>query len=74
MPVLFILSLKNYHQLNGFRLNLPEYSPFSHERMLLLCEALPVYVLKIEKLRFKVTENEEKEVNVVYLWNSKRFE
>jgi len=50
IAALFVISLKNYHGLNGFRLNKKQYSAYHREREVLLCEGLPVYVLKVEQV------------------------
>jgi len=51
-PVLFIISARNYRGYSGFRLNLPQFSPFHQEQEILLMDGIYIFVLKVEEYHF----------------------
>jgi len=53
MPVLFIISFKNFNKYSAMRLNSPAYTPYPAEKEVILCEGAPMIVLDVEFTRIK---------------------
>ena len=47
--VLFVFFFQNWIGFPGFGLNQPEYSAFPFEEEYLLCEGIPVWVLRVDE-------------------------
>ena len=49
VPVLFVISCRNYDSPAGMRLNHEAYTSYPHEREVMLVEGCPVMILAVEK-------------------------
>jgi hypothetical protein len=66
VPVMFVISVRNWHGFHGFRVNKSQFSAHYQEQEVLLFEGFKVYVLHIEEVYAKVLD---KTVTVVHLYN-----
>ena len=62
-PVIFMISVQNYNNFNGFRLNGEKYSAYPQEKEVILLDGTQVVVMKVEDIKVDQQAEEFKQIN-----------